>query len=42
MDKETLIAKEWNEFINWCESKGFKPTNGQVLRAYVKTLREGK
>lgn len=36
------IMNEWNDYLNWCESQGFKPTNGKVLRAYVKTLREGK
>ncbi len=42
MEKEINIMNEWNDFINWCETNGFKPGNGQVLRAYVKTLREGK
>ena len=36
------IMNEWNDFLNWCEVKGLKPGNGQVLRTYVKTLREGK
>ena len=39
---EIQIAKDWNDYLNWCESNGFKPGNGKVLRAYVKILREGK
>ena len=34
-NRDALIMIQWSRFIEWCYERGFKPSDGRVLSAYI-------